>query len=94
MRLVTQIAFCPSSGPAAGSFGLYCAQLSGVPSHVLERAMHIMSLQQKGRHISTVDCPVQRARDRKSLDIVKGLAELESSAASRIFEYFQDVASL
>ena len=79
------------AGPAAASFGVYCAQLSGIPRHVLSRASQIQALQQKGQHISCIDSALLKARDAESIHIVKGIADLDTDNLTSVKTFLAEV---
>lgn len=78
-------------GPAAASFGIYCAQLSGIQHHVLTRATQILALQEKGRYIPRAESALQKARDERSLDTVKRLAALEVQDPAAVQHFLESL---
>ena len=81
------------SGPAASSFGVYCAQLSGIPSQALERATQILALQQRGRPVPKAANSLQTARDDKNLNIVKQLVELDTDDHTGMQKFLSNLVS-
>ena len=68
---------------------MYCAQLSGLPSHVLNRALQIQALHQKGQHVSRVDNALQKARDAQSIAILKGIAQVDIDDSDEVTNFFE-----
>ena len=78
-------------GPAAASYGVYCAKLSGIPAQVLNRAKQLLLLQQQGRHIQRAESSQQKTQDASNLAVVKGLAELHAYDRPLVERFFRDL---
>nr|AKI32383.1 DNA mismatch repair protein MSH5 [Watanabea reniformis] len=76
-------------GYAAPSFGVHCAQLSGLADAILQRAIQVIELQQLGKRVARLPTQLQEQRDARFEAIVQKLLKLNTRSVGACEQFLK-----